>query len=100
MTYKLYESTNKGDNNYNYDFPSLQKRGNNLVISGYGLIMNSNEDTINGNGEHGQSTITEAKTYTQGSIDTNYNYYYFTYNNVSDFTSGYSNSFINTATSL
>jgi len=96
FAYKLYESTNKGDNNYNYDFPSLQKRGNNLVISGYGLIMNSNENTINGNGEHGQSTITEAKAYTQGSIDSNYNYYYFTYNNVSDFASGYSNSYIDT----
>ena len=58
--------------------------------------MNSNENTINGVEVHGQSTITAAKSYTQGSIDTNYNFYYFTYNNVSDFTSGYSNSYIDT----
>ena len=39
-------------------------------------------------------TITEAKAYTQGSIDSIYYFYYFTYNNVSDFVSGYSNTHI------
>ena len=74
--------------------PSLQKRGNDLILSGYCLTMNSNEDTVNGQEPYGRTTITEAKAHTQGSIDDKYYFYYFTYNNVSDFVSGYSNTHI------
>ena len=85
------ESTNKG-HNYEYKFPSLQKKGENLVLSGFNLIMNyENDNEIHTNIIQGSTTIIKAKADTQGSIDSNYYFYYFTYNNVSDFSSGYSN---------
>ena len=93
-SYKLFESGNMGDNNYPYKFPSLQKRDGNLVISGYNLIMNSNENTISGSQLDGSTTIIKAKANTRGSIDYTYYFYYFTYNNISDFSSGYSNHYI------
>ena len=88
--YKLPEWEKKG-HNYEYKFPSLQKQGDNLVLSGFNLIMNEGESTINTNQIQGSTTIIKAKADTQGSIDSNYYFYYFTYNNVSDFSSGYSN---------
>ena len=88
--YKLPEYENKG-HNYEYKFPSLQKKGENLVFSGFNLIMNSGENSINTNQIQGITTIIKAKTDTQGSIDSDNYFYYFTYNNVSDFSSGYSN---------
>ena len=71
----------------------MQKRGNDLVVSGYSLTMNPGENNVNGNGVNGQSTLTQVKSDTYGSIDSNYNFYFFTYNNVSDFISGYSNTY-------
>ena len=56
--------------------------------------MNSGESTVNGQEPYGRTTITEAKAHTQSSIDSIYYFYYFTYNNVSDFVSGYSNTHI------
>ena len=96
--YKLYEYTNEG-HNHNYDLPSLQKRNGSLVISGYSLIMNPGESKINGNEIYGKTTIIKAKSDTRGSIDSNYNFYYFTYNNVSDFSSGYSNTYLHKGSS-
>ena len=87
-SYKLPEYEDKGDN-YEYKLPSLQKQGDNLVISGYNFIMNSRESEIHSNEIQGKTTIIKAKSDTQGSIDSNYNFYFFTYNNVSDFSSGY-----------
>ena len=94
--YKLYERSD-GGTEYKYNLPSLQKRGNDLVISGYSFTMNKGENNVNGNGINGQTTLIQAKADTQGSIDSNYNFYYFTYNNVSDFSSGYSNTYLHTA---
>ena len=92
--YKLYEYQANSEINHKYDLPSLQKRDNNLILSGYSLTMNSGESTVNGQEPYGRTTITEAKAHTQGSIDSIYYFYYFTYNNVSDFVSGYSNTHI------
>ena len=92
-SYKLPEYQNLG-HNYQYKFPSLQKRHGNLVFSGFNLLMNSADSTINCNQVQGSTTLIEAKAYTQGSIDSNYYFYYFTYNNVSDFSSGYSNHYM------
>ena len=72
----------------------MRKRYGNLVFSGFNLLMNSAESTINGDQVQGSTTLIEAKAYTQGSIDSNYYFYYFTYNNVSDFSSGYSNHYM------
>ena len=62
-----------------------------LKIVGYGIIMNSAENKMNGNTIQGSKTLIKAKSYTQGSITDDYYFYYFTYNNISDFSSGYSN---------
>ena len=97
--YQFYEKDNKG-HNYKYDLPSLQKRGNDLVVSGYSLTMNPGENNVNGNGVNGQSTLTQVKSDTYGSIDSNYNFYFFTYNNVSDFISGYSNTYMHTGNEM
>ena len=59
--------------------------------------MNSDESQINKNQIQGRTIITQAKSYTQGSIDNNNNFYFFTYNNVNDFSSGYSNNAFNVA---
>ena len=91
-SYKLPEYEDKGQN-YEYKFPSLRKAGKNLIISGFCLIMNSNsnENAVNGNQIHGSTTIITAKSETRGTIDSSYYFYYFTYNNVTDFSSGFSN---------
>ena len=91
--YKLPEYENKGQN-YEYKLPCLRKAGEDLIFSGFNLIMNSGENQINSNQIQGSTTIIKAKKDTQGSFDSNYNYYYFTYNNVSDFASGYSNTYV------
>ena len=57
--------------------------------------MNSDESQINKNQIQGRTIITQAKSYTQGSIDNNNNFYFFTYNNVNDFSSGYSKNAFN-----
>ena len=89
--YKLPEYQEK-EHNYEYKLPSIQKdEGGNLTFSGYNLIMNSGECQINKNQIQGYTIITEAKSDTQGSIDSDNNFYFFTYNNVNDFSSGYSN---------
>ena len=46
--YKLYEYQANSEINHKYDLPSLQKRDNNLILSGYSLTMNSGESTVNG----------------------------------------------------
>ena len=49
---------------------------------------------INGQEPYGTTVLTQIKSNTRASIDNNYYFYYFTYNDVSDFTSGYSNTHI------
>ena len=92
-SYKLPEFQNMG-HNYEYKFPCLQKRDGNLIISGYNLYMNSDENYMHGNEVQGFTILIQAKADTQGSIDDNYNFYYFTYNNASDFSSGYSTTYL------
>ena len=89
-SYKLPEYTNKGKN-YEYRLPSLLKWGDYLKLSGYSLILNDDENEIHGNTIQGEKTLIKAKSYTQWSITSDYYLYYFTYNNISDFSSGYSN---------
>ena len=87
-----------GDN-YKYRFPCLIKSGSNLMIYGSVLTMNPNDDNVNKQDPGGTNLITEAKAYTQAYFDkddSNY-FYFFTYNNVSDFVSGYYQISINTA---
>ena len=97
-SYKLPEYENKG-HNYEYKFPSLRKDGSNLIISGYDLIMNNDENEMHSNQIEGRTKIITAKSETRGSIDTNYYFYYFTYNNVTDFSSGFSNTYLDLSNS-
>ena len=58
--------------------------------------MNSDESQINKNEIQGKTIINQTKSYTQGSIDNNNNnFYFFTFNNVNDFSSNYSNNGFN-----
>ena len=94
FSYKFPEYESKG-HNYAYKFPSIQERDGNLLVSGYGLTMNPAESQINGQEPNKNTVLTKAKSHTQAYIDDNYYFYYFTYNNVSDFSSGYSTNYLN-----
>ena len=94
FAYKLPDYTNKG-HNYKYRLPSIRESGGNLILSGYTLTMNEGESQINGQEPYGTTVLTQIKSNTRAAIDNNYYFYYFTYNDVSDFTSGYSNTYIN-----
>ena len=90
FAYKLPEYQSLG-HNYKYKLPSIKEQDGNLKVSGYVLSMNPTESAVNGWEEHGGTVLTKMKSNTRASIDDKYYFYYFTYNNVSDFTSGYSN---------
>ena len=82
------------DNNYQYMFPSLKKKDNKLQFCGLALIMNVGNGNINCVNPPGNTVIVEPKTHTQAFYDkTNtgdaHNFYYFTYNDASDFESGF-----------
>ena len=93
FAYKLPEYKDLGHNT-NYKFPSIRENNGNLIISGYSLTMNSGESQINGNQIAGQATLTQMKSNTRASIDDKYYFYYFTYNDASDFVSGYSTTYM------
>ena len=91
------ENGNNGHNN-NYRYPALVIENDYLKLIAYLLTMNQGEGNINSPGDLGKVEITEVKNYTQAYFDKEnnkdngqYNFYYFTYNTISDFTSGYRN---------
>ncbi len=88
-SYKLPEYQDKGKN-YEYRMPSIQKKNGYLKIMGYCLIMNSDESNANANTIQGENGLIEAKSDSRGTISDDNYLYYFTYNDISDFTSGYS----------
>ena len=93
--FQLENSHDGDDNNYRYKFPLLKLSGDYIRLVGGRLLLNHNS----GNGDYalryyednGYTDLIEAKKYGQGYFDSNYQYYFFTYNNASDFSSGYSN---------
>ena len=99
FAYKLPDCYSIRENNYNYRMPLIRKDGENLILSGYSLIMNSDESYINGNQISGNTILTQIKSHTRAIIDDNYYFYYFTYNDISDFTSGYSNTYLDISNS-
>ena len=90
---ELYDFILRNEDNENGPFPmaSIIKLNNNLVIKG-SYLSNTNGTNIT---EEGIKIVTDAKKYSQV-VFKNYsdNFYFFTYNNVSDFSSGYSNTYI------
>ena len=93
--FKLPENQDLG-HNYQYKFPSIYKRGEYLKFLGMTLILNyaGNENYVNYNILNGETSLMEAKSISGGYIDDNYYFYSLTYNNISDFSSGYSNTFV------
>jgi len=84
------EDGNNGEN-YKYRFPILLKDGNYLKIVASSLVMNYGSGNVDKNDVGGNKEIIEAKNYIQACFDkdNNNNFYYFTYNDISDFSSGY-----------
>ena len=93
--YRLQNDYGKGDD-YEYKFCILrfneyENNNRKIIISPQGLKVNKGNGDVNkvdkGNGDN---AFTNAKSYTQAYFKTNYHFYYFTYNSVTDFESGYS----------
>ena len=87
---KDYESQT---HNYEYKFGLLRKKDGNLRLHGSALILNYVDEKVD-KGDWAGHDIVQIKNYTQCSINTNHYFFYFTYNNVYDFVSGYSESAI------
>ena len=79
--------------NYEYKFPIIILYDENILIKANFLILNKREPFLNMETSV-QKTLNQAKSYSQASFDNNYFFYYFTYNNIYDFLSGYSTSYI------
>ena len=88
--------------NYQYMFPSLKKDVNQLNLHGYTLEMNLNDGSIQYRETAGNHFIIDTKKYTNAyfhKYNNNYDYdiYYFTYNDISDFQSGFYQATITTS---
>ena len=80
--------------NYQYMLPSLKKDDNQLKFCGLTLTMNKNEGNVNYQEPAGKQTIIATQKYTQAIYDKDNsegtkNFYYFTYNDIYDFKSGF-----------
>ena len=82
----------KLENGYNldyneYKFPMIVLRGENIILSGKKVTL-KNDYAVTMDTYH--YIITQAKSNTKAYFDRDFYLYYFTYNNISDFISGYS----------
>ena len=89
-----------GNSNHNYEFKFsfLQYHADNdkiYLIPG-SLTMNTDDNTKEAkyNSIGSWKEIIDSKSYTQGSFASNHYFYFLTYNNASDFKSGYSNTYV------
>ena len=78
------------EHNYKYKFPVINYESNNIYLQGRILNLNAQDNQVNSNTIHGVKYIISLKSNTQAYFDDNNYFYYFTYNNASDFESGYS----------
>ena len=82
------------ETNYQYMFPSLRKDDDKLKFYGLTLTMNDNAENIDCQNPAENTIIVDTKTHTQafyekGNSNGIHNFYYFTYNDISDFESGF-----------
>ena len=94
--YKLENGNN--DDNYEYKFSYLRyNTDNNLYLVPAVLILNNDDNTRFPNyNEFGSWKLVAAiKGNTQGSFDSNHKFYFLTYNDATDFSCGYSDSYVN-----
>ena len=84
------------EHNYQYNSSFIYSLDNNLLLVGGGLVMNSdlNEYKVD-KVDKSTLNLTKAKNYSQAYFTSDYNFYYFSYNDVSDFLGGYSTSGVN-----
>ena len=90
---KLYDFKLENGNyyeNYEYKFPVISYDNGYIALRGKILVFVKLENKVNINTIHGEKTITLVKESTQASFDDNNYFYYFSYNDISDFISGYS----------
>ena len=88
--YQMLENWQDSRTNYKYKCPSLLKEGS-LKLYGTALTMNNGDHNVNRQNPAENKNVNDIKNYTQAYFDNdNKNYFrFFTYNNVSDFQSGY-----------
>ena len=91
--YKLENKDDSKDHNYEYKFPILQFDNNNLMLIGAVLILNYVDSKVEKN-TFATKWLGFAKGSMRGSFDSNHNFYFIKFNNVSDFESGYSTSYV------
>jgi hypothetical protein len=95
--YKLENKDNSKDHNYEYKFPFLQFDGNGLKLNGAVLTLNYVDHKVDKNNIAGKWFLS-AKSNIRGSFDSNHKFYFINFNGVSDFQSGYSNSYVDFST--
>ena len=81
------------DNNYEYLFPTIIKDGEYLKLRGCYLSLRTGENKIYLNAAADRS-LNKNKLVTKAYIDNNLFSYFFTYDDISSFSSGYSNTYI------
>ena len=79
---------------YEYKFPilTLNNEETKIRLSGKCLIMNKEQENINGNDKSGTKDLINAKNNNQAYFDDNNYFYFFSCNDIYDFESGYSTS--------
>ena len=79
------------EKNSRYYFPYLAKKGSELYLFGGGLILNNDESNVNWSEDNwGKVKLADSKAFTSAYFDLNSDFYYFfTYDNASNFISGY-----------
>ena len=80
--------------NRQYKFPILVRSGD-LKLYGTTIIMNKEDNNCNQQNPYGKKSIISLKSNSQAYFDSDKYFYFFTYNDISDFTSGYSTTSLN-----
>ena len=75
--------------NYEYKFPTIENDYGYLKFRAKASTMNKNDANVNRNDKNGEKKIIQVKSYTQAYFENNNSFHYFTYNNNTDFSSGY-----------
>ena len=92
----ILEDGTQTKNNQGFKMSIIYSEDNTyLNLRAAGLIMNNNENFLNKEDYGDIINLIEAKSFSQGYFTSDYNFHYFTYNDVSDFLGGYSTSGVN-----
>ena len=82
------------EHNYEYSSSLIYAKNNYIILKSAGFIMNTGENKVN-KADYSQTNLTPVKKYSQAYFTSDYNFHYFTYNDVSDFVGGYSTTGVN-----